>query len=245
MGSDLPFTAKSFSGPGTAQASPVVRGRIGDLARLEDVCRSAFEQDLGTDPAGSRVLLSEQLTNTEEVRESVTTLMFEKLDVGALFLISSASLAARASGHITGLVVNVDADSTSTVAVHEALPLSTTQKTADVAGTDPDANLKTIADLAMSTYRASPDEVRPGLLTSIVLVGQHTMVDGLPGRLTDLIRAQAPGHAVEVHAAPERATQVWTGGSITASTTSFEEMWFTREEYDDHGPNLIHQKCMW
>jgi actin-like protein 6A len=33
------------------------------------------------------------------------------------------------------------------------------------------------------------------------------------------------------------------GGSILASLGSFQQMWMSKQEYDEHGPGLVHRKC--
>ena len=49
---------------------------------------------------------------------------------------------------------------------------------------------------------------------------------------------------VKVWAPPERRYSVWIGGSILASLTTFQQMWITREEYDETGPEIVHRKCL-
>ena len=36
---------------------------------------------------------------------------------------------------------------------------------------------------------------------------------------------------------------VWIGGSILASLSTFQQMWITKEEYDEAGPSIVHRKC--
>jgi actin-related protein len=33
------------------------------------------------------------------------------------------------------------------------------------------------------------------------------------------------------------------GGSILASLGSFQQMWMSKQEYDEHGSGLVHRKC--
>jgi actin-like protein 6A len=33
------------------------------------------------------------------------------------------------------------------------------------------------------------------------------------------------------------------GGSILASLGSFQQMWMSKQEYEEHGPGLIHRKA--
>ena len=48
---------------------------------------------------------------------------------------------------------------------------------------------------------------------------------------------------LRVVAPPERKYSVWIGGSILASLSSFQQMWISKEEYDECGPGIVHRKC--
>ncbi len=41
----------------------------------------------------------------------------------------------------------------------------------------------------------------------------------------------------------ERKYSVWIGGSILASLSTFEEMWISKEEYNETGVAIVHKKC--
>ncbi|KAK6295398.1 hypothetical protein J4Q44_G00346240 [Coregonus suidteri] len=46
-----------------------------------------------------------------------------------------------------------------------------------------------------------------------------------------------------VIAAPERKYSIWIGGSILASLSTFQQMWISKQEYDEAGPSIVHRKC--
>ena len=48
---------------------------------------------------------------------------------------------------------------------------------------------------------------------------------------------------VRIKAPPERKYSVWIGGSILSSLSSFSQMWISKAEYDESGPQIIHRKC--
>lgn len=55
---------------------------------------------------------------------------------------------------------------------------------------------------------------------------------------------QAPDALVlQIIAPPERKYSVWIGGSILASLSTFQQMWITKQEYDEAGPSIVHRKC--
>ena len=43
--------------------------------------------------------------------------------------------------------------------------------------------------------------------------------------------------------AAERRFSVWIGGSILASLGTFQQMWMSKAEYEEHGANLILRKA--
>ena len=87
-------------------------------------------------------------------------------------------------------------------------------------------------------------DIRRELYANIVMSGGTTMYPGIADRVNKEIVALAPpGVKVKVIAPPERKYSVWIGGSILASLTTFQQMWITKEEYDESGPSLVHRKC--
>ena len=44
-------------------------------------------------------------------------------------------------------------------------------------------------------------------------------------------------------APPERKYSVWIGGSVLASQSKFQQMWISKQEYDESGPSIVHRKC--
>lgn len=52
-----------------------------------------------------------------------------------------------------------------------------------------------------------------------------------------------PSMKLRVVAPPERKYSVWIGGSILASLSTFQEMWISKQEYNESGPRIVHRKC--
>ena len=42
----------------------------------------------------------------------------------------------------------------------------------------------------------------------------------------------------------ERRFGSWIGGSILASCDSFQSMWVTKQEYEEHGKSILDKKCL-
>jgi len=87
-------------------------------------------------------------------------------------------------------------------------------------------------------------DIRKDLYSNIVMSGGSTMFTGIADRVKAEIEALAPqSMAVKVIAPPERKYSVWIGGSILSSLSTFNEMWISKEEYDESGPSIVHRKC--
>ena len=42
---------------------------------------------------------------------------------------------------------------------------------------------------------------------------------------------------------PARHPHIWIGGSILSSLSTFQQMWISKQEYDESGPSIVHRKC--
>ncbi|CAD6343943.1 unnamed protein product [Miscanthus lutarioriparius] len=87
-------------------------------------------------------------------------------------------------------------------------------------------------------------DIRKDLYGNIVLSGGSTMFPGIADRMSKEITSLAPSSMkIKVVAPPERKYSVWIGGSILASLSTFQQMWISKEEYDESGPAIVHRKC--
>ncbi|CEO98364.1 actin [Plasmodiophora brassicae] len=87
-------------------------------------------------------------------------------------------------------------------------------------------------------------DIRKDLYGNIVLSGGTTMFDGIADRISKEVTALAPSSIrVKVVAPPERKYSVWIGGSILSSLSTFQQMWISKDEYDEAGPAIVHRKC--
>ena len=82
------------------------------------------------------------------------------------------------------------------------------------------------------------------LYANTVLSGGTTMYPGIADRMQKEITALAPSTMkIKIIAPPERKYSVWIGGSILASLSTFQQMWISKQEYDESGPSIVHRKC--
>ncbi|KAJ8951882.1 hypothetical protein NQ318_019858 [Aromia moschata] len=101
-----------------------------------------------------------------------------------------------------------------------------------------------IAETTYLSIMRSDMDIRKDLYANIVLSGGSTMFPGIADRIQKEIAALAPtSMKIKIIAPPERKYSVWIGGSILASLTTFQQMWISKEEYDEAGPYIVHRKC--
>lgn len=101
-----------------------------------------------------------------------------------------------------------------------------------------------IHEVTHSSINACDVDIRKDLYSNIVLSGGTTMFDGLHDRLsTEITNLCSTKTKVRAIAHPERKYAVWVGGSILSSLASFEDMWITKQEYEEEGPGIVHKKC--
>ncbi|KAK2957160.1 putative Actin [Blattamonas nauphoetae] len=87
-------------------------------------------------------------------------------------------------------------------------------------------------------------DIRKDLYLNVVLSGGTTMFEGIAERLNkELVNLAPSTMKVKITAPPERKYSVWIGGSILASLTTFQQMWISKDEFDESGPSIVHRKC--
>jgi len=99
-------------------------------------------------------------------------------------------------------------------------------------------------DTMYQTIMKCDVDIRKDLYANIVMSGGSTMFEGIADRLSKEVTALAPPTMkIKVVAPPERKYSVWIGGSILASLSTFQQMWISKQEYDESGPSIVHRKC--
>nr|CAH7757143.1 unnamed protein product [Callosobruchus chinensis] len=97
--------------------------------------------------------------------------------------------------------------------------------------------------ITLGSERSDMD-IRKELYANTVLSGGSTMFPGTADRIQREVAQLAPASMkIKIIAPPERKYSVWIGGSILASLTTFQQMWISKQEYDDAGCTIVHRKC--
>lgn len=99
-------------------------------------------------------------------------------------------------------------------------------------------------DTLYKSIMKSDIDIRRDLFANIILSGGSTMFPGLADRIQKEMSSLAPPVIkVKTTAPPLRKYSVWIGGSILSSLSTFEQMWISKQEYDESGPGIVHRKC--
>lgn len=68
---------------------------------------------------------------------------------------------------------------------------------------------------------------------------------GWTERVENGVKERAASRAkVRVTAKEERKYSVWMGGAVLSSLSTFAQQWITTDEYNEHGPSIVHRKCI-
>ena len=105
---------------------------------------------------------------------------------------------------------------------------------------------QTIPELIKNALNGVDVDIRPQLLSNVVVTGASSLLYGFNDRLTQELMQSFPSPRVRISAPgniAERRFGAWIGGSILASLGAFHQMWISKKEYDEHGPNIVEKRC--
>jgi len=98
-----------------------------------------------------------------------------------------------------------------------------------------------------SSVDACDVDIKKELYQAIILTGGNTLYPGLSTRLQkEIVKLVPPAFKtklIQSTSKSERKFGIWTGGSILGSLGSFQQMWFSKQEYEEHGASLLQRKC--
>lgn len=100
-----------------------------------------------------------------------------------------------------------------------------------------------IHQLAFDSTRKCDQDVAPLLFGNVVVSGASSLFRGLPDRLHQELQELAPAERVRVFASTERHHATFVGGSILASLGTFQDMWVSKNDYDEIGPAVAQRNC--
>ncbi|KAG9068186.1 actin [Linnemannia hyalina] len=101
-----------------------------------------------------------------------------------------------------------------------------------------------IHETTFNSIMMTDEGIRRDLFGNIVMSGGTTMFPGIADRMREEIASMVPrSMKVKVIDPPERKYSVWIGGSILASLSTFQNLWISKQEYEESGASIVHRKC--
>ena len=101
--------------------------------------------------------------------------------------------------------------------------------------------------MVVDTIQHSDVDLKKELFASVLVTGGSTLIPGFVERLQSSIAPLVPPTTrIKLLANPnpiDRKYSVWIGGSILASLGTMVQMWLSKQEYGEHGAELVHSKC--
>ncbi|XP_046859530.1 actin-like protein 6A [Xenia sp. Carnegie-2017] len=104
-----------------------------------------------------------------------------------------------------------------------------------------------ITQVATTSIGMCDIDMRPSLFSNIIVSGGNTLLNGFVDRLNQELASKVPASArlkvISHNSTLERRFSSWIGGSILASLGSFQQMWISKQEYEEHGKSCVERKC--
>ncbi|NXA43231.1 ACTL9 protein, partial [Eudromia elegans] len=101
-----------------------------------------------------------------------------------------------------------------------------------------------IHEMTQRSLNKVPEAVREKMCQNILLCGGSSLFEGIEKRFSSELLQKMPSQAkIRVSAIPLRRYSAWMGGSVLASLRNFQSFWIRKEDYNEHGPYVVHQKC--
>ncbi|OEH76648.1 actin-like family protein [Cyclospora cayetanensis] len=101
---------------------------------------------------------------------------------------------------------------------------------------------------------SSDVDLRRELLSAVILTGGLALMPGLAERFSAELHSDAfapcnshsglKARVVCPNNHTERRSAAWLGGSILASLGTFQELWISKQEYEEHGPDILERRSL-
>ncbi|XP_028399800.1 actin-like protein 6A [Dendronephthya gigantea] len=104
-----------------------------------------------------------------------------------------------------------------------------------------------VTQVATTSIGMCDIDMRLSLFNNVIVAGGNTLLNGFVDRLNRELASKVPQSArlkiISNNSTLERRFSSWIGGSILASLGSFQQMWISKQEYEEQGKSCVERKC--
>lgn len=104
-----------------------------------------------------------------------------------------------------------------------------------------------MAHLVTTSVGMCDIDLRPALYGTVIVTGGNTLITGFTDRLQLDLASRTPSSMrlklIHTSQPAERRFGAWIGGSILASLGTFQQMWISKQEYEESGKCQVDRKC--
>lgn len=111
---------------------------------------------------------------------------------------------------------------------------------------DQEQQLMSITQMIIKSVETCDMDVRSQLLSNLVLTGGTTLLPNFAERINNDLQRMAPGQRIKLFAAGnsiERRFGNWIGGSMLASLGTFQQLWISKQEWEEEGASILEKRC--
>ena len=106
-------------------------------------------------------------------------------------------------------------------------------------------NVIGISDLVLSAFAKCDQDLRKDLLNNVVVAGGNTCFLNFNERLQKELQIKTSSTTkVKCLNYSDKITSLWFGGAVISGLGSLQPLWVSKADYDEHGPSIIHRKCI-
>jgi len=102
-----------------------------------------------------------------------------------------------------------------------------------------------IHEMIINCVESMESNLKKDFYANIVLGGGNSAITGLPERLKKELTSKINttlSSSLKINAQVERKYSAWVGASVICSVSSFQQMWTSKNEYEESGSILVHKK---
>eukprot|EP00668_Euglena_longa_P038610 GGOE01049648.1.p1 GENE.GGOE01049648.1~~GGOE01049648.1.p1 ORF type:complete len:381 (+),score=108.22 GGOE01049648.1:63-1145(+) len=99
--------------------------------------------------------------------------------------------------------------------------------------------------LALCAAQQTDHDLRRAVAAQVAVAGGCSMISGFSARLHTELELLWPEYGKFSFLIPrDRHLSAWNGGVILSSVSTAQQLWISRQDYDEVGPTMVHRRCI-